>query len=106
GLSKAANAFGYFSGLMTEWYHVDETSANEQAATYSTFTNPQTSGVMWADEFNINDGQIYFDIASAPFSYSNSYKMTSLSSLPISSSMGTASNLTEFSNPRVFLTGP
>jgi len=43
---------GYFTGLMTEWYHVAPYSGNEGAVTYTNDAVALTSAWMWMDEFN------------------------------------------------------
>ena len=54
GLSEVANSNGFFTGLMTEWYHASPYYSNEGQVTYS---NPQaiSSAWMWMDEFNPSD---------------------------------------------------
>ena len=52
--SSTANSNGYFTGLMTEWYHGSPYYQNQQATSYST-TLPQKSAWMWIDEFACTD---------------------------------------------------
>ena len=51
GLSNTANSNGFFSGLMTEWYHVNAYHGGESAVTYSNRTLALSSGYIWADEY-------------------------------------------------------
>lgn len=41
-----------FTGLMTEWYHVNPSSGGEQRVTYSNFSFPLSSAWMWMDEWD------------------------------------------------------
>jgi len=43
---------GYFTGLMTEWYHVYPYSGNEGEVTYTNSAVARTSAWMWIDEFD------------------------------------------------------
>ena len=43
---------GYFTGLMTEWYHLARYSGNEGEVTYTSSTVALTSAWMWIDEFD------------------------------------------------------
>lgn len=46
------NGNGYFSGLMTEWYHVDPYYGKEDQVIYTNNILPKTSAWMWIDEYN------------------------------------------------------
>jgi len=50
--SSPSDFQGYFTGLMTEWYHVAPYSANEGAVTYTNNAVALTSAWMWIDEFD------------------------------------------------------
>jgi List-Bact-rpt repeat protein len=45
------NVRGFFTGLMTEWYHVGPYYGNEEQVTYSNNDVALTSAWMWIDEF-------------------------------------------------------
>ena len=49
--SSTANAEGFFTGLMTEWYHGAAYFGDQDATEYSTAL-AQTSAWMWIDEFS------------------------------------------------------
>ncbi|MDG7034089.1 MAG: hypothetical protein JRN69_06290 [Nitrososphaerota archaeon] len=51
---STANGNGFFTGLMTEWYHGDAYFGNQQATAYTT-SLAQRSAWMWMDEFNASD---------------------------------------------------
>ncbi len=59
GLNNVANSNGFFTGLMTEWYHGAPYYANLQGTLYSTNVTI-SSGWMWMDEFNANNDQLVF----------------------------------------------
>jgi Divergent InlB B-repeat domain len=50
--SSPFNFQGYFSGLMTEWYHAAPYSGNEGQVTYTNHEVALTSAWMWIDEFD------------------------------------------------------
>jgi parallel beta-helix repeat protein len=64
---------GFFTGLMTEWYHVSEYLGNEAPVLYSQSTFALSSAWMWMDEFNTTDkSQVLFsDATSSPVSFTN-----------------------------------
>lgn len=49
--SSPTNGDGFFTGLMTEWYHVEAYYGNEEQVTYSNDAVALTSAWMWIDEF-------------------------------------------------------
>ncbi len=52
GLSSSpSNINGFFTGLMTEWYHVDPYSGDESQVTYSDNSFGLSSAWMWMDEW-------------------------------------------------------
>ncbi len=55
GLSSPSNVNGFFSGLMTEWYHAIPYSGDETQVTYSDYTFGLSSAWMWMDECNPSD---------------------------------------------------
>lgn len=46
------NVHGFFTGLMTEWYHSAAYSSNQQEVSYTEYSVPLTSAWLWIDEFN------------------------------------------------------
>jgi len=55
-----ANSNGYFTGLMTEWYHGLPYFANENSVAYFNPRSDITSAWMWMDEFNANNNATLF----------------------------------------------
>ena len=96
GLTGAtANQHGFFTGLMTEWYHGAPYYGQEQKVIYS---NPQvglSSALMWIDEYDVQTDQSLFASASSLISYSGSSTLQSFVS----------HNATEYSNAHGFVTG-
>jgi List-Bact-rpt repeat protein len=70
GLSSASGTHGFFTGLMTEWYHVNEYFGSEGKVTYSNPSATLSSAVLWADEFNANTSTNVFG-DSQSFTFSN-----------------------------------
>ncbi len=54
GLNAPADANGYFTGPMTEWYHVNPYYATDREVTYHNPKQALSSAIVWADEFNSN----------------------------------------------------
>lgn len=52
GLTTPANSNGFFTGLMTEWYHADPYLGGEAAVTYSNYNSSLSSAFMWMDEYD------------------------------------------------------
>ena len=50
-LSSPSNSNGFFSGLMTEWWHVNPYTGDETQVTYSNYTFGLSSAWMWMDEW-------------------------------------------------------
>lgn len=46
-----SNGNGFFSGLMTEWYHVNPYYGDEDVVNYTENNTPLSSGWMWMDEW-------------------------------------------------------
>ena len=61
---------GFFTGLMTEWYHVNPYYGNQAQVVYSNSASALSAGVMWADEWNVNDGTGLFGEGKI-YSFSN-----------------------------------
>jgi len=69
GLPTVANSGGFFTGLMTEWYHGEPYYANLASTVYTT-NLAISSGWLWMDEFNANNEEAVFAAnASAPYSF-------------------------------------
>ena len=100
--SNTANSNGFFTGLMTEWYHSSPFYGDVSTVKY---TNPHfalTLAWMWIDEFNCLDANctnttsLFSDATSAPISYSDPTPLHEFSS----------NGATEFSNAYGLITGP
>lgn len=92
--SSSGNPNGFFSGLMTEWYHANPYYGTEEEVIYSNFTSALTSAWMWIDEWNPYTMEILF--YSIEFvNYTNPNQLQSFSS----------NGATESSNAYEFVTG-
>ena len=61
GLTGAiGDANGFFTGLMTEWYHVNPYYGNQEKVIYSNSASALSAGVMWADEWVPKNGSVLF----------------------------------------------
>ncbi len=54
-VTSSSNANGFFTGLMTEWYHVDPYYGDVTPVTYSNDQTALSSAWMWMDEYNPSD---------------------------------------------------
>src|SRR5207302_779878 len=74
GLTNAfADQNGFFTGLMTEWYHVDPYYSNEEESTFSNYSYSLSSAWLWMDEFNVATSQLLFSNATQmPLAFSSS----------------------------------
>src|SRR5438132_123343 len=63
--SGFANQNGFFTGLMTEWYHVDPYYSNEEESTFSNYSYSLSSAWLWMDEFNVATSQLLFSNAQS-----------------------------------------
>jgi hypothetical protein len=87
---------GFFTGLMTEWYHGVPYFTNEVEVIYSNSAFPLSSAWMWMDEFNTQTFQVIFsNSTSAPVSYSHPMKLQEFS----------FNGTTEYSDAYEFVTG-
>ena len=87
---------GFFTGLMTEWYHGLPYYANEAEVIYSDHAYQLSSAWMWMDEFNARTFQSIFSAnTSAPVSYSNPGKFQEF----------TFNGTTEYSDAYELITG-
>lgn len=78
GLTTSSDSNGYFTGPMTEWYHVDPYYATDRAVTYSNPKVALTSALVWADEFNANTFTPLFG-SEQPFTFTNPDEVLSFS---------------------------
>jgi hypothetical protein len=93
---SVANSEGFFTGLMTEWYHGAPYYANEAGVTYSNPNFALSSAWMWMDEFNGNTLQAVFSAnTSAPISYGDPTKLQEFS----------FNGTTEYADAYEFITG-
>jgi hypothetical protein len=97
---STANSNGFFTGLMTEWYHSSPYYSNEQKVTYSS-SFALSSAWMWIDEFSCsgiscsNTTALFSDSTTSPISYSNPTQLQEFSS----------NGATEYSDAYEFITG-
>jgi hypothetical protein len=54
GLPSTSNSNGFFTGLMTEWYHINQNYGSEQAVQYSPYGQINPPAYLWMDEFYCN----------------------------------------------------
>jgi len=92
--SSPNNSNGFFSGLMTEWWHVNPYTGSETQATYSNYTSNLSSAWMWIDEWNPTTSQALFS-SNELVSYLNP---TLLKEFYLDGA-------TEYSNANEFITG-
>jgi hypothetical protein len=100
GLTSApANSNGFFTGLMTEWYHPNPYYGDMSKVTYSNFDFAQSYAWMWMDEFDAFDpywNGTWFATTPTPLDYNpNPTQMQTLS----------FQGATESSNAYQFITG-
>jgi hypothetical protein len=97
--SSPANGNGYFSGLMTEWWHANPYYGNEAQVTYFDKSSALTQAWMWMDEWmpsNPSWSGAWFAYTASPAQYgSNPNQLQEFSS----------HNATEYSDAYLFLTG-
>ncbi len=91
-----ANNQGFFTGLMTEWYHGEPYYTNEAEVLY-TASSAIASGWMWMDEFNANNGQLIFA--------SNATSVATYGTAPSQLQEFSYEGITEYSSATAFVTG-
>jgi len=94
--SSDANANGYFTGLMTEWYHGAPYYSNLQEAVFSS-SYAMSSAWVWLDEFDTNSGQALFS--------ANSTSPVSFAADPTKLQEFSYGNVTVYSSAYEFVTG-
>ena len=94
GMSQPSNQLGFFTGLMTEWYHASPYHGGEQQVTYS-LQAPMGSAVLWVDEYDNLGGRttLFSDsdsVTLSPLSLQNfTYQNASVASTSSSFTTGT-----------------
>ncbi|MDG7014968.1 MAG: hypothetical protein JRM89_03145 [Nitrososphaerota archaeon] len=77
---SVANSNGFFTGLMTEWYHGLRYFANEAPIAYTDAGAGVTSAWMWMDEFNASNFQpVFASNTTAPVSFSGASRLQEFS---------------------------
>jgi hypothetical protein len=75
GLSNAtANANGYFTGLMTEWWHANAYYGGEAKVVYANTASALSSGWLWADE-QLPSNRTTLFVSGQYVSFSNSTQL-------------------------------
>jgi len=71
--SRPANSQGFFSGLMTEWYHSLPYSGNEGKVTYTNRAVALSSAWMWIDEFasGSSGSPLFINQTKSPVTFAN-----------------------------------
>ncbi len=71
--STGANSEGFFTGIMTEWYHVLPYSGNEGKVTYSDQAVALSSAWLWIDEFESGSSgpPVFENQTQAPVAFAN-----------------------------------
>jgi len=96
-----ADSNGFFSGLMTEWYHSSKYLGNENEVIYSNTQMIVASAWMWADEFGCSNTQcnnasiLFSDNTSSPIPFTNPNELHEFAS----------NGTSEFSNAFDVITG-
>jgi len=82
--SAPSNEQGFFSGLMTEWYHSTLYTGGEQGVTYTTQGAPITSAWLWMDEFAVSSrgigSTVFSNFTNTPVTFTAPSPMQTLSS--------------------------
>jgi hypothetical protein len=80
--SSAATSSGYFTGLMTEWYHTTLYAGNEGKVIYSNQAVALSSAWLWVDEFDTQrpDSPIFTNQTQSPVTFSNELQIYPFSS--------------------------
>lgn len=101
GLSSTSSSNGFFTGLMTEWYHPTAYYDNEKEVVYTDKTFALTSAIAWIDEFECSDLScttrtlLFSSYTQTPLSYANPTQLQTFSS----------NGATEYSDAYEFITG-
>ena len=74
--SHPSSSLGFFTGLMTEWYHVLPYSGNEGRVTYTNQAVALSSGWMWIDEFNSGSSDsVFSNQTQSPVTFANGQQL-------------------------------
>ncbi len=92
-----ANSNGFFTGLMTEWYHGAPYYANPQEVVYSSNVS-LSSAWLWMGEFNANNFQTVFA--------NNSTALSNFTANPAQLQELSDGSVTEYCDAQEFITGP
>jgi hypothetical protein len=91
-----ANSNGFFTGLMTEWYHGAAYYSNPQQVIY-TSNFSLSSAWLWMDEFDANNGQLIFA--------ANATGLSTFSANPTQLQEFSYGAITEYADAFEFITG-
>ena len=94
GLESPSGPNGFFTGLMTEWYHANPFYSDEGETDYTNPSSQLTSATLWAEEFDANT-------SASLFGSSQSYTFTDPYQLKVFSLEGA----TEYGDAYEFITG-
>ena len=94
GLVSSSGANGFFTGLMTEWYHVSPYYGSEAEVTYTNSTTRLSSATLWVDEFDANTSTSLFG-SSQTYAFSTPDRLRQFS----------LDGATEYANAYAFITG-
>jgi len=80
--SSPSSSTGFFTGLMTEWYHVLPYSGNEGKVTYTNTVSALSSAWMWIDEFNPSSSgsPVFINQTRSPVTFANAQQLYPFSS--------------------------
>jgi len=97
--SSPSNAQGFFSGLMTEWYHTAPYYGGEQKVTYNDNGTAITSAWLWIDEFAVSargiGSGLFSDGSKSPVTFTDPSQFQSF----------TSNGAIEAANATQFITG-
>ena len=97
--SSQSNSQGFFTGLMTEWYHTAPYYGGEQKVTYNDNGTAITSAWLWIDEFSVSasgiGSRLFSDSTSSPVTFTNPSQFQSF----------TSNGAIEAANATQFITG-
>lgn len=97
---SVSNQNGFFTGLMTEWYHADAYYGNEEEVIYSDYNFDLSSGWMWMDEFDISNNHLLFSSeTNGPVTYSSPNQLHQFSSNGASEAGDAYEFITGFQSP-------
>ena len=80
--SSPSSSAGFFTGLMTEWYHVLPYSGNEGKVTYTNTVSALSSAWLWIDEFNpaSTGPPVFINQTRTPVTFANAQQLYLFSS--------------------------